>query len=160
MLRVLPFLGALVWTAVPSGALTAAPAFAAVVHQSNPMNNLRLADLRAFFSGSAKRWPQGMKVVLVERDTAGDASRFLFDRILNTTPRDYKRHLANIEFMGAEPITLKILNSDAAACKFVFNVPGAIALIEAGSLESPECGQVQILRIDGKLPPDRGYALR
>lgn len=143
-----------------NGPLTAAPPFAAVAHRSNPVTNLRLTDLKAFFSGSAKRWPHGTRIVLVERDAAGDASRFLFERVLNTTPRDYQRHLASIEFKGDEPITLKILNSDAAACKFVFNVPGAIAVVEAGSLKLPECGQVQTLRIEGKLPSDEGYRLR
>lgn len=140
--------------------MPAAAPFAAVVHRANPTRNLRLAELKALFSGATKHWPHGAKVVLVERDATGEASRFLFQRVLNTTQRDYQRRLANVEFMGDEPITLKILNSDAGACKFVFNVPGSIALVEAGSLALPECGQVQVLRIEGKLPGEQGYRLQ
>jgi len=57
-------------------------------------------------------------------------------------------------------VTLKILNSEEAACKFVFNVPGSIALIETDSLRLPECGGVGIVRIDGRLPGQEGYRLR
>jgi len=160
MVRFLPIIGALVWAAAANESLQGAPPFAAIVHRSNPVNSVRTADLRAFFSGAAKSWPEGSKVVLVERDPSSDAARFLFEHILNTTPREYQRHLANIEFMGEEPVKLKILNSDAGACKFVFNVPSAIAVVEAASLVQPECGQVQVLRIDGKLPGERGYRLQ
>jgi len=155
----MPVIGVLISTMAPA-ALNTTPSFAVVVHRSNPVNNLRLADLKSFFSGAATRWPNGAKVVLVERDAAGNASRFLFDRILNTTPREYQRRLASIEFKGEEPLTLKTLNSDAAACKFVFNVPGSIALIETESLALPACEQIQILRIEGKLPGEEGYRLK
>jgi hypothetical protein len=73
---------------------------------------------------------------------------------------EYKRRLASIEFGGAAPVTLKILNSEEAACKFVFNVPGSIALIETDSLRFPECSGVGIVRIDGQLPGQEGYRLR
>jgi hypothetical protein len=42
----------------------------------------------------------------------------------------------------------------------VFNVPTAIAIIETKSLGSAACGQVQVLRIDGKLPGAEGYRLK
>lgn len=138
----------------------AASSFAVVVHRSNPTSNVRFSDLRAFFSGDARHWSDGMKVVLVERDLESDVFRFLMQHVLNTTAVEYQRHLANIEFRGETPVMVRILNSDAAACKFVFNVPGAIALVAAGSLELPECGAVQVVRIEGKLPGEDKYRLR
>jgi hypothetical protein len=138
----------------------AASSFAVVVHRSNPTSNVRFSDLRAFFSGEARHWSDGMKVVLVERDLESDVFRFLMQHVLNTTAVEYQRRLANIEFRGETPVMVRILNSDAAACKFVFNVPGAIALVAAGSLELPECGAVQVVRIEGKLPGEDKYRLR
>ena len=134
--------------------------FAVVVHRSNPTNSLRRSDLRAFFSGDTRQWPQGMKLVLVERDLESDVFRFLMQHVLNTTTLEYQRHLANIEFRGETPVMVRILNSDAAACKFVFNVPGSIALVATSSLAIPECGTVQLVRVDGKLPGEDKYALR
>lgn len=134
--------------------------FAVVVHQSNPNTNLLFTDVRAFFSGASKQWPNGSKVVLVERDNASAVYRFLLARILHTTAIEYKRHLLSIEFAGEAPVTLKILNSDQAACKFVFNVPGAIGLIDVNSLNLPECASVGVVRIDGRLPGQEAYRLR
>jgi hypothetical protein len=134
--------------------------FAVVVHRSNPTSSIRLTDLRAFFSGEIKQWPHGVKLVLVERDLESDVFRFLMQRVLNSTAVEYQRRLANMEFRGETSVTVRILNSDGAACKFVFNVPGAIAVIATNSLTLPECSQVQLIMIDGKLPGEQKYGLR
>ena len=134
--------------------------FTVVVHQSNATNNLRFSDLQAFFMGQSKKWPNGSNVVLVERSAESPAFRFLLGRVLNMSPVEHKRRIANIEFMGEVPVTLKVLNSEEAACKYVFNVPGSIALIETGSLQTPECSGVRVVSIDGKLPAEEGYRLR
>jgi hypothetical protein len=145
---------------IGSGNAGGVDSFAVVVHQSNPNTNLMFADIRAFFSGAAKQWPNGSQVVLVERDTGSATYVFLLEHILHMTPVEYKRHLLRIEFAGETPVTLKVLNSEQAACKFVFNVPGAIALIATHSLDLPECGGVGTVRIDGRLPGQEGYRLR
>jgi len=134
--------------------------FAVVEHRSNPVRELRFSELRAYFTGTATQWPDGSKVVLVERDPRSPAFQFLIDRLVKMSPRDYRRGLMNIEYRGETPVTLKILNTEGAACKFVFNVPGAIALIETDSLATAECSGVQLVRIDGKLPGEEGYRLK
>jgi hypothetical protein len=50
------------------------------------------------------------------------------------------------------------LNADEAAVKFIWNVPGAIALVDA-AVSAPPLAHVKILRIGGQLPEDRGYPL-
>ncbi|HEV2687738.1 MAG TPA: hypothetical protein VGV35_04265 [Bryobacteraceae bacterium] len=153
-------IGLLAAAFAPSATVQAPSTSAVVVHKSNVTANLRFADLHAFFAGVKKQWPNGNNVVLVERSPDSPPFRVLLERVLNLSPSEYKRRLANIEFMGESPVNLKVLNSEAAACKYVFNVPGAIALIETESLRLPECGGVRILRIDGKLPGEEGYRLR
>jgi hypothetical protein len=98
--------------------------------------------------------------VLVERDAGSAAFQFLLQHVLNMSATEYKRRLAGIEFAGEAPVTPKILNSEEAACKFVFNVPGSIALIETNSLRVPECSGVETVRIEGKQPGEEGYRLR
>jgi hypothetical protein len=134
--------------------------YAVVVHRSNPISSIRLTDLRAFFWGETKQWPNGMKIVLVERDLESDVFRFLMQQVLKTTAVEYQRRVANIEFKGETPVKVRLLNSDAAACKFVFNVPGAIAVIGTNSLALPECSAVQLVTVDGRLPGDEKYGLR
>ncbi len=96
----------------------------------------------------------------MERDEGSAPFRYLMGRLLNTTPGGYKRSLQNIEYRGEAPVSIKVLNSDVAACQFVFNVPLAIAIVEAGSLASPACSAVRVVRIDGKLPGEEGYRLK
>jgi hypothetical protein len=137
-----------------------ASGFAAVVHPSNPMRDLRLRDLTSFFEGTSRQWPNSAPVVLVERDPASPPYHYLMAHLLNTTPVEYKRRLQNIEYSGAAPVPIKVLNSDAAACQFVFNVPSAIAIVEIASVASQACTQVRVLRIEGKLPGEEGYRLK
>ncbi len=137
-----------------------AAAFAAVVHPSNATRDLLLRDLTSLFEGANRQWPNRSGVVLVERDAGSAPFRYLMGRLLNTTPGEYKRSLQNIEYRGESPVSVKILNSDAAACQFVFNVPSAIAIVETGSLTLAACRGIQVLRIDGKLPGDQGYRLK
>ena len=134
--------------------------FAAVVHPSNATRDLRLRDLTSLFEGANRQWPNRSGVVLVERDAGSAPFRYLMGRLLNTTPGEYKRSLQNIEYRGETPVSIKILNSDAAACQYVFNVPSAIAIVETASLALAACRGIQVLRIDGKLPGEEGYRLK
>ena len=136
-----------------------APSFAVVVHSSNATTNLKREELQKYFLGDRRRWPDGSRVVLVVRDSDSLAYRFMTGPFLNMSSSEYRRHLASLEYQGDAPV-LKTLNSDCAACKFVFNVPGGISLVESGSLASPECAQVRVVRVDGKLPAEEGYRLR
>ena len=65
-----------------------------------------------------------------------------------------------MEFRGQEPVIVRVLNSDAAACKFVFNVPSAVAVLETASMAALECRDVRVLKIDGLLPGQEGYRLK
>ena len=158
--RILPLIAAFMAASIIQYAAEPAAGFAAVVHQSNPTHNLRFRDLLSLFEGANREWPNSSGVVLVERDPGSAPFRYLIGRLLNTTPGEYKRSLQNIEYRGEGPVSVKILNSDAAACQFVYNVPSAIAIVETGSLASPACGGIQVLRIDGKLPGEEGYRLK
>jgi len=138
----------------------ASPGFAVIVHRSNPTTNLSVSDVRSLFDGTTPHWPDHSKVVLAERDGTGAATVFLTQRLLKLSLVDYKRNLANLEFQGAEPVIVRVLNSDQIACKFVFNVPAAVGLIDAASLAYPECAHVRVVKVEGRLPGQEGYRLK
>jgi hypothetical protein len=146
--------------AAPPAVFSEERSYAVIVHISNPNREFRMADLRSLFSGATRRWPDRQRVVLAESDPAGSASKYLLGGLLGTSPAEYKRRLANIEFIGEEGAILRTLNSDTAACKFVFNVPSAIGLVEAASLQTPECRAVRPARVEGRLPGEEGYRLK
>ena len=140
--------------------LAAGQGFVAIVHPSNPVVNLSTAALRAIFSGMVTRWPNQTKIVLAQRSGGSAANQFLMDRLLRTSWQDYKRSLQALEFMGQEPAVVRVLNTPEAACKFVFNVPSAVSLIEASAVSTPECRDVKVLKVDGYLPGQDGYKLK
>jgi ABC-type phosphate transport system substrate-binding protein len=139
---------------------TPKPSFAVIVHPSNSTLDLRFADLQALFSGNVAHWPNGSKAVLVEGTFESATYKFVTRTLLNISPNEYRRRRDAIEYSGTAPVTLKLLNSDRATCKFVYNVPGSIGVIESSSLDSAECHAVTIVRIDGKLPTEEGYRFR
>ena len=140
--------------------LSADRRYAIVLHNSNANRSFTLTELRALFSGAVARWPNHETVVLVERESVDSATRYLISRLLSTTDAEYHRRLAGIEFMGEDGAVLKTLHSDEAACQFVFNVPGAIALIDASSLDKPPCKRVRLAGVSGHLPAEEAYPLK
>jgi len=144
----------------PCAAPAAGQGFSVIVHQSNPVQNLSVTDLRAIFSGAVSHWPNHAKIVLAQRDNGSKPNGYLMDRLLKTSWQDYKRSLESLEFMGQEPVIFRVLNSDASACKFVFNVPSALALIETRSAAVADCRDVKVLRIEEHLPSQEGYKLK
>lgn len=134
--------------------------FAVVVHPSNSCDEMALKQVRSLFLAGLKRWPNQKRVVLVRPPAQSPPSLYLLHTLLGMEERDYQRELAGDEFRGEEPVAVKVLNSDGAVCRFVFNVPGAAGLVAAPSLLSPDCMGVRALRIDGKAPGEMGYRLQ
>jgi hypothetical protein len=125
----------------------AAHALLAIVHKTSAIDGLSTAELRKILAGDRRAWPDGSAVVLAEQPEDSAAQVKMLRLLFKTTPAGYRRQLL-----------IKILNTDEAAVKFVWNVPGAIALVDA-AVSAPALAHVKILRIDGQLPEDRGYPL-
>ena len=162
LLKIIPALAIIAFGCIggPVHAENVSDGFAVVIHRSNTDQDLHVADIRAFYMGTVRRWPGGKKLVLVTREVNSPPSIFLLRNILNTDIRSYERRIASIQFQGEEPLVLKVLNSDAAVCRFIFNVPFAIGLVRAASVALPECSAVSAARIDGRFPGEPGYKLK
>lgn len=131
---------------------------AVIVHENSPVTSLTVAEFRKVLLGETSEWPDGKRVVLVERDQTSGALRTTLRLICKMTPLEYKRHLLAIEFQGGRVPLEKILNSDEAAAKFVRSVPGAIGVVENSSLAAVQ--HVKVVRLGGKLPGEPGYFLQ
>jgi hypothetical protein len=136
----------------------AAHALLAIVHKTSAIDGLSTAELRKIRAGDRRAWPDGSAVVLAEQPEDSAAQVKMLRLLFKTTPAGYRRQLLEMQFQGKDLPLIKILNTDEAAVKFVWNVPGAIALVDA-AVSAPALAHVKILRIDGQLPEDRGYPL-
>ncbi len=131
---------------------------AVIVHKTSPVDNISLADLRKLLNGVTHVWSDSTPVVLAQQpDTAATQKRML-ELILKTTPANYGRQLFRIQFQGGLPPNIRVLNSDANAITFVWNVPGAVSIVDAGAAAAST--HVKVLKVDGKLPSEQGYPLQ
>jgi hypothetical protein len=130
-----------------------------IVNSSNPTESISKKQLRGLLMGEIDQWDNKRQIILVQREPTSQAFQKTLRLVLHMSEGEYSRSLLQIEFRGRKPPLIKVLNSDESASKFVFNVPGAVAItdgVPSGTISS----EIKILRIDGKLPGDPGYAFK
>jgi ABC-type phosphate transport system substrate-binding protein len=132
---------------------------AVVVHKTSAVDSLTASDLRKMFTGDLRSWPDSSLVVVVEQPNESATEQRTLRLLLNTTPAVYYRQLLQTQYQGKPLPAIKVLNSEESAMRFVFNVPGAVTVVDAGAAMSAQ-SQVKILRIDGKMPGEKGYLLQ
>ncbi len=130
--------------------------FALVVHQSNPVNNLTLTELRRIFMMEMQTWPHGRKITLVLGEKGQPGRAEVIRVVCGISEADYDRHILLQTFRGTIGWGPRAIQSTAAMLRFVFNAPGAIAYVPADQTDT----STKVLRIDGLLPADPRYPVR
>ena len=134
---------------------------AVIVNKANPVSNLEITELRRLMLGEIHYWSNQRRVTLVHRDPSSAAYQTSLDLVIHMTAPEYRRFLLNQEFRGEEAVTSKTLRSPDGACEFVFNVPGAIAVVEAEPALLPPClAWVKVIPVNNKLPGEANYLLQ
>ncbi|HEV7993242.1 MAG TPA: hypothetical protein VGP25_15570 [Gemmatimonadaceae bacterium] len=142
--------------AAPSVARAQAPEpLAIVVNKSNPMNEVSLADLRKIYRGQRGRWTNGKRVTIVMRDPGAPERDAILRSLYGLDEDAYRRGFLQAIFTGEASDAPKMLATPNGVLRFVFNVPGAIGYVRASEVDA----SVKTLRVDGRLPGDRGYGL-
>ena len=134
-------------------------AVVAVAHKSCTTDNLSSDDLRKMLLGDIRTWPDASRIILIEQPDDSSVQQRILRMLLRTDPAGYKRQLLAAQFQGKELPIIKTLSTDDNAIKFVWNLPGAIALVNAAAA-GVNSSRVKVLRIDGKFPGEPGYTLQ
>jgi ABC-type phosphate transport system substrate-binding protein len=129
---------------------------AIIVNLTNPVNDLSMKELRQIFLGERSHWPNGHRITLVVMEAGTAERRAVLRQIYHMSEADFSRHFLHGLFTGEVFVSPKTLASPVGACKFVFNVPGAIGYVRASDVD----GSVKVVRIDGHLPDDKEYRLQ
>ena len=129
---------------------------AVIVNQSNPVENLSLAELRRIFRADRNHWPDGRRVTIALREPGKPERATVLREIYQMTERDFSRYFLQATFTGEALSTPKTLATASGVRKFVFNVPGAIGCVRAGEVDET----VKVIRLDGRLPGEKGYRLQ
>ncbi len=135
------------------------PVLLVAVNGANPVESITRQQLRMILLGETREWPNHQPVTIVQRDRESAAFQKTLKLVLGMGEADYKRALLHAQFRGEAPVRIKTLLSNDSAARFVLNVPSAIAILEP-AFPAGEDRRIKILRIEGKMPGEKGYVLQ
>jgi len=123
---------------------------AIVAANSATTANLSSSELVKIFNAKTHQWPDGKPIIVVLRDPSSSEMEMVLHRLLNMTPEEARA------FVDTHRNAFAIVNSDDEVIRFVSSTRGAIGVIDLFSLTK----DVNVIKIDGKLPVEQGYLLR
>src|SRR5262245_28231485 len=147
--------GAIALAAVAIFSANAASAMknmAVVASANSKLADLPLVDLVKMCKGTTKAWPDGRNFVLVLRNPDAPEMHGVVLKLFGGAA-DAKTAIAKL---NESHQSVKIVDSDDEVMRTVDSTPGAVGIVNVYAINS----SVKVLRIDGKLPFDVGYALK
>jgi hypothetical protein len=134
-------------------ALPAVKNIAVVMSASAKIQDVQLSELMKLCKGTQKTWVDGKSFTLVMTDPGAPEMHPAVQKLFGMPPADLKSALAKL---NESRILIKIVDSDAELLRTVEATPGAVGILDVYAINST----VKVLRVDGKLPFDVGYALK
>lgn len=138
---------------VAGAALAGIKNMAVVVSAGSKLTDVPLTDLTKLCKGTQRAWPDGKSFTLVMKDPDSPEMHGVAQKLFGAAPGEAK---ATIAKLNESHLTVKIVDNDEDLLRTVQSTPGAAGLIDVYAINS----SVKVLRVDGKLPFDIGYALK
>src|SRR5689334_23669291 len=142
-------------------AVASAPTFAAgtslaiVVRQDVPVDDISFAEVRKLFLGERQFWTPKLRVVLLMRAPVAPEREIVLRSIYQMSEAQFRQYWISKVFRAEVSSGPKIVYSNEMATELVAAIPGAVAFVDASQVPKG----LKVLRIDGKLPGDKGYPL-
>lgn len=150
LLRGAMALGAL--AVLSASAVPAIKNMAVVTSANSKLADVPLSDLVKMCKGTTKAWPDGKSFVLVLRNPDAPEMHGVLLKLFGGAT-EAKVAIAKLNETHQ---AVRIVDSDEELLRTVDATPGAIGIVDVYAINS----SVKVLRVDGKLPFDVGYALK
>jgi ABC-type phosphate transport system substrate-binding protein len=119
---------------------------AVVVNKENGTREISSTQLARLFRLEEKKWDNGRDVLIVlHKDSPGEATTL--KHLNGISGNEWK------SLITAHKDFFVVVDSDADVLRVVESTPGAIGLVEVHSIDD----QVNVVKVDGKLPLEAGY---
>jgi ABC-type phosphate transport system substrate-binding protein len=119
---------------------------AVVVNKDNNVGEIASEHLARIFRLEVKKWHDGKDVVLVlHKNSSGEL--MTLERLNRMSSNEMK------SFIATHQGSITTVDSDEDVLKLVETTPGAVGLVDVRSIND----QVNVVRVDGKLPMEDGY---
>jgi len=126
---------------------------AIVASSSSKVSDVSLADLVKYCRGTTKAWPDGKNFVIAMKNPQAPEMSGVVQKLFGGSLAEAKAAIAKLNEGHS---TVKVVANDEEVLRVVEATPGAIGVVDVYSITS----SVKVLRVDGKLPFDVGYALK
>jgi len=133
------------------GKIAAARDVAIVTRKNGRVQVMKAADLARMMKTTHK-WLDGESLTVVVTDPSSPEMRLVAEKLLSLTPDEFKKLIV---VANKTKLTFLVTSSDDEALKTLQSNPLAIGLVNVYSIN----GNVDVLKIDGKLPLEPGYVL-
>ncbi|HYA89756.1 MAG TPA: substrate-binding domain-containing protein [archaeon] len=128
--------------------------FAVIVHPSNPVRAMTLAELGKIFKGKSGSWPTGRNITLILREPNSSGMKFVIEKVMGTGAEEGKAILNDSTKKSGVSVVFVV--SDEEVVKAVEASPGALGVVDVYNIS----GGVKVIKIDDKQPFDPGYVLK
>ena len=123
---------------------------ALVTDTANTTSNLTTSDLVKIFNARTRTWPDGPSITIVLRDPSSADMQLVLRKLFGMSQEQARA------FIQAHKGVITIADSDDAVIHMVSSTRGAVGVVDLYSLTK----DVNVVKIDGKLPVEQGYLLR
>lgn len=128
---------------------------AVIVNRENPIDEVSYDQLVKIFKQEKQHWNDGRPIYLIMQEAGSPEKEQVLEKVFRMDQEELKKFWLTRIFRGEIPSFPKTLGSNAAVRRFVGQVAVAIGFIDASMADQ----SVKVLRIEGKLPGERGYLL-
>src|SRR6266446_176751 len=126
---------------------------AVVVSAGSKLADVPLAELVKYCKGTAKSWPDGKNFVIVLKNPDLPEMRVALQKLFGGGASEARIAIAKLNETRQ---TVIVVDSDDDLLHAVDTTPGAVGIVDVYSINS----SVKVLRVDGEIPFDVGYALK
>jgi hypothetical protein len=143
---------AVVWICIfVCSEIAAARDVALVTGKNSRVQVMKAADLTKTIKNTHK-WLGGYDLTVVLTDPSSPEMRIVAEKLLSLSPDDFRKL---IDAANRTRATFLVVSNDDEVLKTLQSNPSAIGLVNVYSITS----NVEVLKIDGKLPLEPGYIL-
>jgi hypothetical protein len=128
---------------------------AIVVNAEVPIDELSFPEVRKVFLGERQFWNPKLRVVLLMRAPVAPERDVVLRTIYQMSEAQFRQYWISKVFRAEASSGPKIVYSNDMAAELASSIPGAVAFIDASQIPRG----LKIVKIDGRLPGDRGYPL-
>lgn len=128
---------------------------AVVVRTDVPVDGLTLNEVRELLMGDRQFWASGLRVYLLMRAPVARERDVILKTVYRMSEAEFRRYWIERIFRAEAQSGPKVVYSNESATELVASIPGAVAFVDAAQVPKG----LKVLRVNGRLPGEKGYPL-